>query len=101
MVNACLDLCAALASALGRPHDAAVLVGASERLREELGSIRERFERELVERTAREAGAILGPDMLVADLERGRAMSLEDATACARDVTAATTGAELRTASLD
>ena len=43
-----------------------------------------------LERTAHQAAAVLGADMFAAYLEQGRAKSLEEAPACARDVTAGT-----------
>jgi len=52
-------------------------------LHEDLGSVREAFERELVEATTASVRASLGEDAFAAEFERGRGMSLEDAAACA------------------
>jgi hypothetical protein len=86
----CLDLSASIALALGNVREAARLVGAAERLREELGSIRgDDFEVVLFERTVESIRKSLGVDVSADEIQRGRELSLEEAVAYA---VAATTG---------
>jgi hypothetical protein len=60
-------------------HDAAVLVGASTSIYEQLGSARDDFEQSIFTRDAEESRVALGDDAFTADVARGAAMSLEDA----------------------
>ncbi len=83
VVAACLDVSALLAPALGRAGDAARLLGASARLRSELGSVRDAFEGKLIDAMTASVRASLGEDAFAAEFEHGRGMSLEEAAACA------------------
>jgi predicted ATPase len=90
VVSWCLDLSASIALAFGNVGEAARLVGAAERLHEELGSIRgEDFEVDLFERTVESIRKTLGVDVSADEIQRGRELSLEEATAHA---VVATTG---------
>jgi predicted ATPase len=77
-----LGCSAALASALGRTHEAARLCGAASRLLEELGSRREAMEQDLFDRTMESVRASLGSDA-DAEIQRGRELSLDEAAAVA------------------
>jgi tetratricopeptide (TPR) repeat protein len=89
VVAMCLDVSASLALALGNVGEAARLVGAAERLHQELGSNWEAFESDVFERTVESIRASLGEVVSADEIQRGRELSLEEATAHAL---AATTG---------
>jgi len=84
----CLDLSASIAVALGNVREAARLVGAAERLHEELGAPRgEDFEVGLFERTLESVRESLGVDVSGEEIRRGRDLSLEEAVAFAGSAT--------------
>ena len=87
VVNACLDVSVELAVARGKMHEAARLAGATSRLQEELGSVRDSFEGGWFERTVESIRESLGADA-DAEIQRGRELSLDEAAA----VALATTG---------
>jgi hypothetical protein len=74
-----LDTAAVLTTALGRASETARLLGAAERLREELGSVRESFEQGQHESATASARATLGAEAFASEFEEGRTMSLEEA----------------------
>jgi tetratricopeptide (TPR) repeat protein len=74
-----LDTAAVLTSALGRASETARLLGASDRLHEELGSVRETFEQGQHEAATASARATLGAEAFASEFERGGAMSLKEA----------------------
>jgi hypothetical protein len=74
-----LDTAAVLTSALGRASETARLLGASDRLHGELGSVRETFEQGQHEAATASARATLGAEAFASEFERGRAMSLMEA----------------------
>jgi tetratricopeptide (TPR) repeat protein len=81
IVAGCLDSSAVLAQALGRVADATRLLGGADRVYEELGSPREgTYEVALRARVTESLEASLGPDAFGRELERGRALSLEDSS---------------------
>ncbi|HEY6067671.1 MAG TPA: NB-ARC domain-containing protein [Gaiellaceae bacterium] len=80
VVVASLDTCAMIASRLGRAAESALILGASDRLHEELGSGRETFELELVEVTTLCVRESLGEEAFADEFERGRLMTIEEAT---------------------
>ena len=80
----CLSTAASLALALGNASDAALLVGASDRLDDEIGaSGRDRVEEELFAGTVASLRASLGDDAYADAVQRGRELTLEEAAACA------------------
>lgn len=79
VVAGCLDVAARLASARGRATESAHLLGASDRAYEELGTIREAFERDQSEAASAASQTALGEEAFTSAVERGRAMSLEEA----------------------
>jgi predicted ATPase len=82
VISACLDCCCALASALGLQPEAARLIGAAERLWEELGVVvRESFEAALFTSTKGSVRAALGEAAFATELERGRGLTLDEAAA--------------------
>jgi hypothetical protein len=87
VVNACLDVSVELAVARGKMHEAARLAGATARLQEQLGSVRDSFEGDWFERTVESIRESLGADA-DAEIQRGRELSLDEAAA----VALATTG---------
>jgi predicted ATPase/class 3 adenylate cyclase len=88
VVVAGLDTAAVLTSALGRASETAQLLGASERLHEELGSVREPFEQGEHEAATTSARATLGAEAFASEFEQGRTMSLEAAAEFALRATA-------------
>jgi len=76
---ASLDTAAVLTSALGRTSETARLLGATDRLHEELGSVREPFEQGKHEAATASARTTLGVEAFASEFERGRAMSLQEA----------------------
>jgi predicted ATPase/class 3 adenylate cyclase len=83
VVEACLVTCMSIAAERGNVREAALLVGAIARLHEELGSIRDRFEDELLTRTVASIRASLGADAYAEAMQHGRELTLEEAAACA------------------
>ncbi|HEY5659640.1 MAG TPA: adenylate/guanylate cyclase domain-containing protein [Gaiellaceae bacterium] len=79
VVAGCLDVAARLASARGRARESARLLGASDRAHEELGTIREAFERDQIEAARAASQNALGEEAFAAAVEEGRGMSLEEA----------------------
>ena len=67
------------ASGRGAHHEVAVLFGATNRINEELGSVREEFEQSMVLRDTEKSRAALGEIAFTADVVRGEAISLEEA----------------------
>jgi predicted ATPase/class 3 adenylate cyclase len=84
-----LDCSALLAMKLGRTVEAAQLLGAGNRLHEELGGAREGYEAEVMTRCAESLEASLGSPVFAHELELGRALSLEEASELAFAVTEA------------
>ena len=82
VVSWVLDVSVGLAVARGRMHEAARLVGATSRLLEELGSVRDSFEGDWFERTVESIRATLGADA-DAEILHGRELSLDEAAALA------------------
>ena len=80
-VSAGLDLAALVAAATADWPSTARLLGASERLGDELGTIREGYESAQRAQSEREALAILGEQGYAAEWERGHGLSLEEAVA--------------------
>ena len=78
----CLDLSVELAAARGQMHEAARLAGASSRLQDELGSVRDSFEGGVFEQTVESIRASLGTDA-DAEIQCGREVSLDEAAALA------------------
>jgi predicted ATPase/class 3 adenylate cyclase len=78
-----IDTSVLIAAALGNMREAALLAGASERMYEELGSIRDSFEGELFARTVDSIRAALGADAYANATQHGRELTLEEAAACA------------------
>jgi predicted ATPase/class 3 adenylate cyclase len=77
----CLDCSAVLATALGRTVEATRLLGAGNRLHEELGGVREgHYESAVMARTTESLAASLGSEVFARELELGRALSLEEAS---------------------
>ena len=84
VVAGCLGTGASIALALGNSSDAALLVGATERLDDELGaSGRYGVEEEIFARTAASLRTSLGADAYADTVRRGRELTLEEAVACA------------------
>jgi hypothetical protein len=79
VVAMCIDSAIFFASGRGAHHEVAVLVGATNRIHEELGSVREDFEQSMVLRDTKTSRAALGETAFTADVARGEEMSLEDA----------------------
>jgi predicted ATPase/class 3 adenylate cyclase len=75
----CIDTAIFVASGRRAHHEVAILVGASNRIHEELGSARDDFGQSMVLRDAEKSRAALGDDAFTADVARGSAMSFEDA----------------------
>ena len=82
VVNWVLDVSVGLAVARGRMREAARLIGATSRLLEELGSVRDSFEGGLFERMVESIRETLGADA-DAEILRGRELSLDEAAALA------------------
>ncbi len=82
-----LDVSVGLAVARGRMREAACLAGATSRLLEEFGSVRDGFEGDWFERTVEYIRASLGADA-DAEIRRGRELSLDEAAALALAATA-------------
>ena len=76
VVNWVLDVSVGLAVARGRMYEAARLAGATSRLLEELGSVRDSFEGAWFERTVESIRESLGADA-EAEIRRGRELSLD------------------------
>ena len=79
VVAACIDAAVFVASSRKEYYRVAVLIGATNRVHEELGSTREAFEQSLFSRSLEEARAALGDETFEADVERGATLSVEDA----------------------
>jgi hypothetical protein len=80
----CLSTGASIALALGNASDAALLVGASDRLDDEIGaSGRDAFEEEIFASTVASLRASLGDDAYADAVQRGRELTLEEAAAYA------------------
>jgi tetratricopeptide (TPR) repeat protein len=77
----CFDFSAVLASAIGRPIEAARLLGAAARLYDELGAVRDDpYEQRATARTTDSLKASLGSQMFAGELELGRSVSHAEAT---------------------
>ena len=70
---ACIDTCVLLAATLGNLPEAAGLLGATARLHDELGSVRDDFEDAQVKATAESVRTSLGDNRFDDEFERGRA----------------------------
>jgi predicted ATPase/class 3 adenylate cyclase len=79
VVAACLDVYASVVCALGKPHEAARLFGAGERLRDELVTVREAFEQRVLDGTTSSLRSALGDDAFAAEVERGGQLSMAEA----------------------
>jgi hypothetical protein len=79
VVAACLDVYASVVCALGKPHEAARLFGAGERLRDELVTVREAFEQRVLDGTTSSLRSALGDGAFAAEVERGRQLSMAEA----------------------
>ena len=86
VVNWLLDVSVGLAVARGRMHEAARLAGATSRLLEELGSVRDGFEGAWFERAVESVRASLGADA-DAEIRRGWELSLDEAAALTLAIT--------------
>ena len=82
VVTACLDVSAALAAARGKMQEAALVAGAAWRLEKELGSVRQAFDQRVFDQVVESIRASLGADA-DAEIQRGRELSLEEASAIA------------------
>jgi predicted ATPase/class 3 adenylate cyclase len=81
IVAGCLDGVAFLAMALGRTAEATRLLGAADRVYEELGSaVDGQYEATLRARATESLERSLGSDAFAGELERGQAISLEEAS---------------------
>ena len=89
VVAACIDTAVFIASVRRDYHHVAVLIGATNRVHEELGSTREEFEQSVLSRSLEEARAALGDETFEADVERGATLSVEDAAKTVLDGLAA------------
>ena len=78
LVSGCFDAAAALAAARGKMYEAARLVGSSERLLEELDSVRHPFDQSLLDQAVESVRASLGAEA-DAEIQRGRELSLDEA----------------------
>jgi predicted ATPase/class 3 adenylate cyclase len=90
VVAASLDGYTSLLRALGKPQEAARLLGAAERLREDLATVRERFEQGVLDATAASLRSVLSEAAFAAEVERGRRLSISEAAECAIATTRAT-----------
>ena len=81
----CLEEAGAVAAAMGEGEHAAVLTGASDAIRDDLAMGLTVWESHHRERMLGESKAEIGSDRVQAALERGRAMSLEQAVAASED----------------
>jgi len=88
VVGFCFDNAAWLAAAVGRAEDAARLTGARERLEAEIGATRTLDARHLDRQLIDALRASLGGET-EAEIDGGRALSLDEAVALAVDVTSA------------
>ena len=79
VVVMCIDTAIFFASSRRAHHEVAVLVGATDRIHEELGSARDELGQSWVLRDAEKSRAALGDDAFTANVARGTAMCLEDA----------------------
>jgi predicted ATPase/class 3 adenylate cyclase len=77
----CFELGAALAGDRDRPQEAATLLGASAQLREDLDTINDDYEHDLLERVERDARAVLGEEDFALAFEHGRSLPFADAAA--------------------
>jgi hypothetical protein len=68
VVAMCIDSAIFFASGRGAHHEVAVLVGATNRIHEELGSVREDFEQSMVLRDTKTSRAALGETAFTADV---------------------------------
>ena len=83
----CLETTAALAAATGRPTIGAELLGAAERMREQLGTAAPPYERIVRERGVADITRALDDAAAATAWARGRELAFEDAMARAREVT--------------
>ena len=83
VVSQSLDAAVLLAVALGRLREAAYLLGATSRLQDELGSVRDQLMEGLFERALESIRATLGQETTDGEIQRGREMPLEEVAACA------------------
>ncbi len=83
VVSQALDTAVLLAASLGRMREAACLLGATSRLQDQLGSVRDQLTDRLFDRAVRSIRASLGDDAADEEIRRGREMRLEEAAACA------------------
>ena len=83
----CLETTAALAAATGRPDIGAELLGAAERMREQLGTAAPPYERIVRERGVADITRALDDGAAATAWTRGRELAFEDAMARAREVT--------------
>lgn len=79
----CLEGLAGLAAATGDGQRAGLLVGAARRLLDEMGAARKPFERRLHETTVERASALCGDEAFAAAVERGAALTLDEAVVLA------------------
>jgi predicted ATPase len=79
VVSMCIDTAVLIAAARSEYRHVAVLIGAANRVREELGATREHFEQSLFSRSLEESRAALGDETFAAEVERGATLSVEDA----------------------
>ena len=83
----CLETTAALAAATGRPAIGAELLGAAERMREQLGTAAPPYERIVRERGVADITRALDNAAASTAWARGRELTFEDAMTRAREVT--------------
>jgi len=80
----CLEGLAGLAAAAGDGERAGVLLGAARRVLDEMGATFKPFERRLHETTVERAALLCGEETLAAAVERGAALTLDEAIVHAR-----------------
>ena len=83
----CFAVGALLAAGWDRPQDAATLLGAHDRLREELGTTLEDYERTLLDGVEGNTRPLLGDEGFARAFEHGRSLLIEDAASLARALT--------------
>jgi hypothetical protein len=79
VVLPCFEMGALLATDLERPQEAAILLGASAQLREELDTADDDFEHDLLDRAGRDTSALLGDEDFAQAFEHGRSLLIKDA----------------------
>jgi predicted ATPase/DNA-binding SARP family transcriptional activator len=85
-ISYCFETLAALAAKRNRSIEAAKLLACAEQLRDEIGLQLEAYEQALHDRTAAFALEALGDEGLAREGKSGRAMTLDEASAYARDI---------------